>query len=122
MHIMFVAPFGLRKKTTIWARTLPLARALAAAGHRATVLIPPWDSPADADSRTRDEGVAVEQVSLAGGLLATVARMVRRIDALAPDIVHIVKPRAHAGLVHWWMYNRRRLRNKSPRQAADLGA
>ena len=32
-RIAFVAPFGLGQKTTVWARTLPLARYLAAQGH-----------------------------------------------------------------------------------------
>jgi glycosyltransferase involved in cell wall biosynthesis len=112
----------LRKKTTVWARILPLARALVASGHQVTLLIPPWDSPADAGSHTNDSGVHLEQVALTGGPLATVARMVRRIDALAPDIVHIVKPRAHAGLVHLWLHVRRRFvrRARSPHLLLDI--
>jgi glycosyltransferase involved in cell wall biosynthesis len=120
LHIVFVAPFGLRQKTTVWARTLPLARELVATGQRATVIIPPWDSPEDANTTGDDLGVAVEQVELDGGVVGTVARMVRRIDTLSPDIVHIVKPRAHAGLVHWWLYQRRRIAVKTPRLALDI--
>ncbi|MCB0044637.1 MAG: glycosyltransferase family 4 protein [Caldilineaceae bacterium] len=107
-HILFVAPFGLGQKTTVWARTLPLARELVRRGHRAHILIPPWDTPADAGRTWQEEGVTLENVSLRGGIPGTVLRMITRIDALAPDIVHIVKPRAHAGLVQWRLWHRRR--------------
>lgn len=107
-RIAFVAPFGFGQKTTVWARTLPLARQLAQQGHAVTVIIPPWDTPADAGKRANDAGVTVEQVSLRGGLVATLWRMVRRIDSFLPDIVHIVKPRAHAGIVQWVLWRRRR--------------
>lgn len=119
-QIVFVAPFGLRKKTTVWARTLPLARELVATGQRVTVIVPPWDSPEDANTRTVEAGVVVEQVGLGDGILGTVARMVRRIDALRPQIVHFVKPRAHAGLVHWWLYQRRRLGIETPPLLLDI--
>lgn len=107
MNIVYAAPFGLRRKTSVWARTLPLAQHLVALGHQATILIPSWDSPEDAGAVTQEAGVVLEQVRLRGGTLPTVARMLRRIDALRPDIVHVVKPRAHAGLVQWWRWQRR---------------
>lgn len=106
-RIVFVAPFGLQHKTTVWARTLPLAQELARQGHRATILVPPWDSPADAGRVEEARGVRVEQVSLRGGLVGTVRRMAQRVAALQPHIIHIIKPRAHAGLVHWWLWQRR---------------
>ena len=106
LRIIFVAPFGLKHKTTVWARTLPIAQSLVAAGHRATILIPPWDSPEDAGKVETRGGVLVAHVSLQGGLLATVGRLVRAIQEAKPDIVHIVKPRAHAGLVQWWLWQR----------------
>lgn len=98
-HIVYVAPFGLRHKSTVWARTLPLARRLVAGGHKATILIPPWDSPQDAGTVEERDGVQLEHLPLRGGIPGTVLRLVRRIDELAPDLIHIVKPRAHAGLV-----------------------
>ena len=109
LHIIFVAPFGLKHKATVWARTLPLAQALVAAGHSATILVPPWDSPEDAGQVKILGGVTIQQLSLAGGLMGTVRRLVHAIDQASPDIVHIVKPRAHAGLVQWWLWQRRRL-------------
>lgn len=108
LRITFVAPFGLKQKTTVWARTLPIAQQLGALGHDASILVPPWDSPEDAGKRETVAGVSVEQVALTGGTASTVRRLLAAIDDRAPDIVHIVKPRAHAGLVQWWLWQRRR--------------
>ncbi len=107
-RVVFVAPFGLQHKTTVWARTLPLAAQLVAAGHTATILIPPWDSPETAGQRDQRDGVLLEQIHLTGGLPAALTRLIARVNALQPDIVHIVKPRAHAGLVQYWLWQRRR--------------
>lgn len=109
MRIVYVAPFGLRHKTTVWARTLPLAQELVRRGHTATIVIPPWDSPEDAGRRADEAGVHLIHVALDGGLPATLARMLAVIDASAPEIVHIVKPRAHAGIVQFLLWQRRRL-------------
>lgn len=107
LRIVYIAPFGLRKKATVWARILPLAQQLVAAGHRATILIPPWDSPQDAGRVEEQNGVRLEHVSLRGGIPGTVRLLVQRCDDLSPNIVHLVKPRAHAGLVHWLLHRRR---------------
>lgn len=108
-RVCFVAPFGLGQKTTIWARILPLARVLAAYGWQPTILIPPWDTPADAGRMWLDSGVTLLNVSIVGGVAATTYRMQRELQRLAPAIVHIVKPRAHAGLVQWWLWQHRKL-------------
>lgn len=105
--VCFVAPFGLGQKTTIWARTLPLAQQLAQRGWQATILIPPWDTPTDAGKSWRDGGVDIVNVSLGGGIPATAYRLLRELSTRRPEIVHIVKPRAHAGLVQWWLAQRR---------------
>lgn len=102
-HVCFVAPFGLGQKTTVWARTLPLAKQLVARGWRATILIPPWDTPKDAGKSWIDEGVDLVNVAIHGGTVATTHRLLREVKGRDPDIVHIVKPRAHAGLVQWWL-------------------
>jgi glycosyltransferase involved in cell wall biosynthesis len=123
LNLVYVAPFGLEKKTTVWARTLPLAQTLVQRGHRATILVPPWDSPASAGQTSMHEGVQIEQMALGGGIPAVVARMLRRSAALRPDIVHIVKPRAHAGLVQWWLWQARRVgqaRRSAPKLVLDV--
>lgn len=120
LSLVYVAPFGLEKKTTVWARTLPLAQELVARGHRATILVPPWDSPASAGQINTWHGVAVEQMRLGGGIPTVVARLLRRIAALQPDLVHIVKPRAHAGLVQWWLWQTRRAGRPTPKVVLDV--
>uniref|UniRef100_A0A7C1FRH5 Glycosyltransferase n=1 Tax=Caldilinea aerophila TaxID=133453 RepID=A0A7C1FRH5_9CHLR len=108
-RVCFVAPFGLGQKTTVWARTLPLARVLATHGWRPTLLIPPWDTPQDDGRRWKDGEVELINIALRGGLLAQLKRLLYEINSIQPDIVHIVKPRAHAGLVQWWLW-------RTPRQ------
>ncbi|MEZ4831949.1 MAG: glycosyltransferase family 4 protein [Caldilineaceae bacterium] len=120
MNIIFVSPFGLGQKTTVWARTLPLARRLVERGCQVTVLIPPWDTPADSGRCWVDAGVRVENVSLAGGLPLVTARLLARVRALKPEIVHVVKPRAHAGIVQWILWQWRRLSGRGPRLILDV--
>jgi glycosyltransferase involved in cell wall biosynthesis len=119
-EIAFVAPFGLGQKTTVWARTLPLAKVLVTQGYHVTIVIPPWDTPADSGRVWEDGGVRLINVALRGGLPAVLWRLVRTLDELNPDIVHIVKPRAHAGLVQWWLWQRRRWQGKGPRILLDV--
>lgn len=109
LRIAFIAPFGLGQKTTVWARTFPLARFLAKQGHAVTVLIPPWDTPTDAGKVWLDEGVQVVNVTVRGGIPLTVGRLLYHLGAFQPQLVHIVKPRAHAGLIQWWLWQRRLL-------------
>jgi glycosyltransferase involved in cell wall biosynthesis len=118
--IVYVAPFGLGAKTTVWARTLPLAQQMVRRGWQASILIPPWDTPEDAGKRTEVDGVELVHVTLSGGILAVVARLVRELDQRQPQIVHIVKPRAHAGLVQWWLWRRRRWRRSTPTIVLDV--
>jgi glycosyltransferase involved in cell wall biosynthesis len=107
LRIVFVAPFGLRQKTTVWARTLPIAQQLVAAGHVASIVIPPWDSPEDAGSSETRGGIPIQQIRLSGGLPFTMRRLLSAIHDARPDIVHVVKPRAHAGMAQWWLWQRR---------------
>jgi len=122
-RVCFVAPFGLGHKTTVWARTLPLAKALAQHGWAAAILIPPWDTPADAGKRWLESGslrpsesagssatpgaVEIINVTLGGGPLAVTYRLLREISTAQPQIIHIIKPRAYAGLVQWALWQRR---------------
>lgn len=119
-RVVFVAPFGLRQKGTVSARTLPLARALVPLGFDVTVLIPPWDSPQDAGRRWNEGGVEIVNTAIGGGTGAIVARLLRAIGEIQPDIVHIVKPRAHAGLVQWLLWQRKRLSRKGPPILLDI--
>lgn len=117
-RVCFVAPFGLGAKTTVWARTLPLARELVQQGWAAAILIPPWDTPADAGKRWWDAGVELVNVALPGGPLAVAYRLLHEMLRLQPTIVHIVKPRAHAGLVQWLLW--RLPRHRRPALLLDI--
>lgn len=120
LRIVFVAPFGLRHKSTVWARTLPLARELNRLGHTASILVPPWDSPHDSGILVVRDGVRLEHVAVEGGLAATVTRLVRSVLEDEPDVVHIVKPRAHAGIVQWLLWQARRTGVAVPRMVLDV--
>ncbi len=115
MNIVMIGPFGLQPKGTMSVRALPMAKALAAHGHSITLLIPPWDNPADAGRERQEDGVRVVNVPLPPRLpllfhVLLALRLVRRALTLRPDVVHCFKPKAYAGLAHlvlWWL---RRLR------------
>ena len=108
LRITFVAPFGIRHRSTVWARILPLTRELNHVGHSVRILVPPWDSPQDAGTLLIQSGVILEHIDLGGGLPGITARLLRRIYSEHPDIVHIVKPRAYAGIVQWCLWQTRK--------------
>ena len=106
---MFIAPFATHPKATTSARLLPLARALAARGHEVTVLVPPYDNPAEGGRRYRFGAARVEALAVEPGLPEEsprqavaqprlAVRLVRRAFALRPDVVHVFKPKAVSGL------------------------
>lgn len=97
MRILFAAPFGLETKATVRSRILPLARGLASFGHEVEVLVPPWDTPGSRPGVESTAGVSVRQLALTGGVAGTVLRMWARVLDAVPDVLHIVKPRLHAG-------------------------
>lgn len=106
-----VGPFGLRPRMTMGARALPLARSLVRRGHAVTLLLPPWQNPEDSGRCWVEDGVRVENVVLPATLPGwfqgcLTARMVRRVREIDPEVVHIFKPKAYAGLVHWALRRR----------------
>lgn len=119
-RIAFVAPFGLGQKTTVWARILPLAKQLVRHGYAVTLVIPPWDTPADNGRVWDEEGVELVNVQLGGGLPIVLGRMIAALRRFAPDIVHIVKPRAHAGVVQWLLWQQRKLTGAGPQLYLDI--
>jgi glycosyltransferase involved in cell wall biosynthesis len=91
----------------MWRRALPLGRALARRGHRVTLIVPPWDSPADSGHAWEDRGVRVVNVHV-GNVSLMAARLLRETLAVHPDIVHAFKPIAFGGLVILALYLARR--------------
>jgi len=124
LQIVMIGPFGLRPKGTMRVRALPLARELARRGHQVTLLMPPWHTP-DEPSRTWEEdGLTLRYVPLGprvSGLaqLCETRRLVRAALALQPDVIHCFKPKGHAGLAAWWLWQLRRLGRRRPALVVD---
>jgi glycosyltransferase involved in cell wall biosynthesis len=114
MRVVMIGPFGLKPKTTMSVRALPLAKALVARGYQVTLLLPPWSWPQHSGQKWTEDGVTVENVDLPPGIpllwhLLVTGRLVRRAMALRPDVVHCFKPKAYAGLAAWVLWWLRRL-------------
>ncbi len=95
-----LAPFALAPKATMSARALPLAEALVACGHRVTLILPPWDDPAQSGRCWREHGVTVRNISLPRRFetAGIVHRLRAAVRAAAPDVVHLFKPKGHGAL------------------------
>ncbi len=108
MKIVFIGPFGLQPKGTMSVRALPLAQALVNKGHTVTMLIPPWDDPARAGQRWEAGGVQIINMPLPAGIwrgpllfhILLTFRLVKQALALQPQVIHLFKPKAYAGLAH----------------------
>jgi len=118
--VLFVAPFGLGQKTTVWARILPLAQQLNRFGVEVSLLIPPWDTPAQAGLAWYEEGVHLANVSLRGGPPMILARLLKRIRHKQPQILHIIKPVAYSGAIHTLMWWWRKLGGMRPKIVLDI--
>ena len=124
MRVVMIGPFGLRPKTTMRVRALPLARALVMRGHRVTLLLPPWSWPEHSGQKWAEDGVTIENVALPPGIpllghLLLAGRLVRRAVALDPDVVHCFKPKAYAGLAAWSLWWLQRLKLIGARLVVD---
>ncbi|MBP6470916.1 MAG: glycosyltransferase, partial [Chloroflexi bacterium] len=104
MRIAMVGPFGFHPNKTMRSRALGLARPLAARGHQVQIVMPPWQTPAEADKCWQEDGVLVRNVSLAGGLPGITRRLLREVLDWQPDVVHCFKPKAYSGLAAWWLW------------------
>lgn len=112
MRIAMIGPFGLHPKQTMRSRALGLARPLVARGHAVRLIMPPWDTPQEADRDWTEDGVELRYVPLGGGPLGITRRMAREALDWRPDVVHAFKPKAYSGLAaEWlWRFHRRRVR------------
>jgi glycosyltransferase involved in cell wall biosynthesis len=103
---------------------LGLAQALRARGHEVTLLLPPWDDPERAGQTWAEGGVRIINVTLPPGLpllfhILLTGKLVAAALALKPEVVHLFKPKAYAGLAHlalWWL---RRLGGPNLRLVVD---
>jgi glycosyltransferase involved in cell wall biosynthesis len=97
-----VAPFGLGRKGTTRARVLPLAAALAAAGHAVDVLVPAWDVPAERGRRYRWRGAQVTCLPLrrqrgAATHVQLALELLHHARAARAAVIHCFKPIGFSG-------------------------
>ena len=104
MHILMIGPFAWSPKGTVSARAFLLGEELACRGHRVTILIPPYDNPAQAGFCWDRSGVEVVNMtfptwgdSLCSRLTVPVMMSRTALDR-RPDVVHVFKPTGYSGL------------------------
>lgn len=102
-----VGPFGLKPKGTMAVRALPLAKALAARGHEVTLVLPPWSHAADAEEEWVEGGVRIVNTTISPRARIPLY-LLGSVRAFHPDVVHIFKPKAYAGLTQWLLWQMRR--------------
>jgi glycosyltransferase involved in cell wall biosynthesis len=97
-----LGPFAWAPKGTVSVRAFFVGRALVERGHRVTILIPPYDHPADSGLEWEQDGVQLVNMRLRGdsvwSRLTVPLAMARRAARLSPDVVHVFKPISYAGL------------------------
>ncbi|HET6419887.1 MAG TPA: glycosyltransferase family 4 protein [Geobacteraceae bacterium] len=103
MKIVFLAPFGIRPKGTVFARMIPLAAELQSLGHEVTIVAPPYTNPEDSGKTETVRGVPIKNITLGPtnkiiAALALARRMYRTAMAEKPDLVHLFKPKGYGGL------------------------
>lgn len=108
MRVAMVGPFGLKPKGTMAVRALPLAQALARRGHTVALFLPPWSFPQDAGRVYDADGARVENVAIAPRAQIPL-QLVSRVRAFQPDVVHVFKPKAYAGIAQWLLWQGRRV-------------
>ncbi len=100
MRIAIVGPFAFWPKATVSRRALPLARALARAGHDVAIFLPPFDDPSQAGKTFQVDGVLVVNIQTGpDSLLTRFVAPVRLTLAVArwrPDVVHTFKAAGYA--------------------------
>ncbi len=107
LKIVWLAPFAYAPKATVSARMMPMASALCRQGHTLTVLVPPYDNPADSGRVWERDGVRVENMRLPGlsisgyTMLSLAWQMARRARQLRPDLIHVFKPVGPGALAMW---------------------
>lgn len=104
MRIAMVGPFGLHPNKTMASRAMGLARPFVQHGHAVKLLMPPWQTPDEADKSWQLDGVELRYVPLRGGTLGITQQLVSEVLAWQPDVVHCFKPKAYSGLVGWWLW------------------
>jgi hypothetical protein len=64
VNVVMIGPFAFRPKGTVSVRAFFIARALVQRGHRATILMPPYDNLADSGKIGAQDGVRLENMAM----------------------------------------------------------
>ena len=106
LRIAMLAPFGIRPKGTLLARMLPLAHVLSARGHAVHIIAPPIHNPQDASTSVMHGAVRVTHTAVpANGAIGVIQQahwLWHTTITDKPDIIHLFKPKGHAGLAARW--------------------
>jgi glycosyltransferase involved in cell wall biosynthesis len=124
MQVVMVGPFGMTVKSTMRERALPMAKALTRRGHSVTLIVPPWDSPNEAGKTWQDGGVQIINTRLPQAKgpsfhFQLTATLVRATLDLKPNVIHLFKPKAYAGLSHLALAALRRIDRHQARLIVD---
>ena len=99
-HIVMLGPFALAPKATMSTRALQMAETLTERGHRVTMILPPWDDPAQSGRSWNEGAVHIRNIALPrrAGAAGIVFRLAAAVRAAKPDVIHLFKPKGHAAL------------------------
>lgn len=118
MRVAMVGSFGLRPKGTMAARALPLAQALTRRGHEVRLILPPWSYPEESGRAWDQDGVQIINVQIAPRALIPL-RLISAVRQFQPDVAHVFKPKAYAGLAQWLLWQQRRVSRGGARLVLD---
>lgn len=97
LRIAMLAPFGIKPKGTLLARMLPLAQALHHHGHHIHIYAPALHNAEDAGTTIDHGGVLVTHTRAPHS-----AALWWHTQRFQPDLIHLFKPKGHAGLAARW--------------------
>jgi len=102
IRIVMIAPFAVYPKGTVPVRMLPIAKALRRRGYDVSIVVPPYDNPAESGREYEVDGVKVYNVRFRDVPLLkyplTAFRILWRVFRLKPQVVYVFKPKGYSGL------------------------
>lgn len=97
--IVMLGTFSAWKLGTIQARALPLAVELRSLGVRVSIVLTPWDMPAEAGTIDIIDGVPIVNTASISTRqpLSAITQQVAWVRKLSPATVHVFKPKGFGG-------------------------
>jgi glycosyltransferase involved in cell wall biosynthesis len=101
MNILKIGGFAWEPKGTVRARAYPLAAEMVRRGHKVTIVIAPYDNLSYSGREFTKNGVKIINLQIPDRSALTLARipwqLLRIVDRIGPDAVHVFKPKGFAG-------------------------